>query len=64
MGDDPKTTLDALLGELARQEREREAYERDDMLEGVIECNREMSETRAKIREHCAASGLGIPEGV
>ena len=56
-----RQTLEALLAELRRLQAERAEYERDDALEGVIDCNRELSAKRLEIKQHCAEHELPVP---
>ena len=61
MSDLPSETLRGLLLELRQLQQDREPYQRDDALEAVSECNREVAEKRLQIKQHCAAHDLPVP---
>lgn len=61
MSDSASETLRDLLLELRELQQNREAYERDDVLEAVIECNRDLAEKRLQIKQHCSAHALPMP---
>ncbi|NNL84818.1 MAG: hypothetical protein HKP27_04155 [Myxococcales bacterium] len=61
MSDLPNEILRDLLLELRQLQQNRDTYQRDDALEAVIECNREVAEKRLQIKQHCAAHDLPVP---
>lgn len=59
--DDDADEVNRMVREIQGLMRQREEYERNDALEGVIECNGELSEKRVKLKKFCTDKAIPLP---
>jgi hypothetical protein len=60
--DDDTDEVNRMVREIQGLMREREEYERNDALEGVIECNGELSGKRVKLKKFCTDKDIPFPK--
>ncbi|MCH2410378.1 hypothetical protein MK292_06125 [Myxococcota bacterium] len=56
--------MSLMVREIQNLVLERNEYERNDALEGVIECNGELSEKRMLLKKFCNDKGIPFPKQI
>ena len=64
ISNEDKDRLSLMVREIQNLVLERNEYERNDALEGVIECNGELSEKRMLLKKFCTDKGIPFPKQI